>query len=232
MTANPTQRTYKTLDDAYSFFNARLFGNRLPSCLITMQRKGKRTYGYFCGQRFVSADGAEVTDEIALNPSHFHRQSTEAVLSVLVHEMTHLERHQFGKTSRNRYHNKAWGGLMRAVGLIPSNTGAPGGQETGQQMMHYVEDGGPFAVACAELINSGYDPLFGDRVSEGDVEKRKKKAASKTRYTCPDCGVNAWAKPDTALVCGDCMVVTEADDDPGDPAEVDPPAMEPPTAPL
>jgi transcription elongation factor Elf1 len=30
------------------------------------------------------------------------------------------------------------------------------------------------------------------------------KAASKTKYTCPGCGLNAWAKPEVNLVCGDC----------------------------
>ena len=34
--------------------------------------------------------------------------------------------------------------------------------------------------------------------------KRKAKAASKTKYTCPACAANAWAKPETRLICGDC----------------------------
>ena len=37
-----------------------------------------------------------------------------------------------------------------------------------------------------------------------DEAARKKKAASKTRYTCPACGLNAWAKPEIHIVCGDC----------------------------
>ena len=32
----------------------------------------------------------------------------------------------------------------------------------------------------------------------------KKKLASKTKYTCPDCGLNAWAKPDSTLLCDEC----------------------------
>jgi hypothetical protein len=105
---NPTRRTYKTLDDAYSFFNARLFAGKLPACLITMQRKaGAR--GYFSSERFGSADGKEVTDEIALNPSHFRTRTPEQTLSTLVHEMTHLEQHHFGEPSRSGYHNKQWG---------------------------------------------------------------------------------------------------------------------------
>ena len=81
-----------------------------------------------------SKDGKEVTDEIALNPSHFRDRSTEQSLSTLVHEMTHLEQHHFGKPSRAGYHNKQWAGMMKAVGLIPSDTGAPGGKEVGQKV--------------------------------------------------------------------------------------------------
>jgi transcription elongation factor Elf1 len=40
-------------------------------------------------------------------------------------------------------------------------------------------------------------------LDENDM--RKKKRASKTKYTCPSCGLNAWAKPDAPLVCGDCQ---------------------------
>jgi transcription elongation factor Elf1 len=47
----------------------------------------------------------------------------------------------------------------------------------------------------------------------GDPEKRKKKAASKTKYTCPDCGLNAWGKPEINLVCGDCETRMEAEAD-------------------
>lgn len=39
--------------------------------------------------------------------------------------------------------------------------------------------------------------------------------ASKTRYTCPSCQTNAWAKPDVHLVCGECderMVAEELEE--------------------
>jgi ribosomal protein S27AE len=49
--------------------------------------------------------------------------------------------------------------------------------------------------------------LWGD----ADKAKRKKKAASKTKYSCSDCDANAWAKPETRLICGECEVVMEAD---------------------
>ena len=209
---NPTTKTYTSLDDAFSFFNRQLFGGRLPACLITMQRS-KAAYGYFAGGRFGSKDGKEITDEIALNPSHFHERSTEQSLSTLVHEMAHLQQHHFGKPSRSGYHNREWAWMMKAVGLIPSDTAAPGGKEIGQRVSHYIEPGGRFDRACAELVSQGFDPLYVERWSEGGEKARKKKAASKTRYTCPDCQTNAWAKPDVHLVCGVCDERMEADDD-------------------
>ena len=60
------------MTEAYDFFNERLFAGRLPRCLITMQRQ-RGASGYFAGKRFGTKDGAEVTDEIALNPAHFSR---------------------------------------------------------------------------------------------------------------------------------------------------------------
>ena len=186
----PTIRTYDGFNKAYEFFNKQLFAGILPPCLITMQRKNK-TYGYFAGERFGTRDGQEVTDEIALNPSHFRTRTTEQSLSTLVHEMTHLWQHHHGTPSRKGYHNREWAAKMRAVGLIPTDTGEEGGKETGQHVTHYIEKDGYFAKACAELIGKGFSLPYVEMWSEEEALKRKKKAASKTRYTCPACGLNA-----------------------------------------
>lgn len=39
---------------------------------------------------------------------------------------------------------------------------------------------------------------------EGKGGQAKAKKASKTKFTCPECGQNAWAKADAALICGAC----------------------------
>lgn len=209
-TTDPTTRAYSGLTGAYVFFNERLFSGRLPPCLITLQRRN-RTYGYFAGDRFGARDGAEIVDEIALNPSYFAACSIADILSTLVHEMVHLQQKQFGTPSRRGYHNLEWGRMMRAVGLVPSATGLPGGKETGQSVSHYIEEGGRFARACAELLDlhGGLVPYV-ELVSEIEPGTRERKASSKTKYTCLACGMNAWAKPDTRLVCGDCHTRMEA----------------------
>ena len=91
---------------------------------------------------------------------------------------------------------------MQSVGLIPSVTGEPGSKETGRTMTHYIEQGGGSDKACTAHLAKAGAILYHDRV--GDEETRRKKAASKINYTCPECGLNAWAKPDAHLMCGDC----------------------------
>jgi predicted SprT family Zn-dependent metalloprotease len=173
-----------------------------------MQRQ-RAAYGYFAGGRFGTKDGQEITDEIALNPAHFRSRTTEESLSTLVHEMCHLEQHHFGKPSRSGYHNKEWAGMMNTVGLTPSDTSAPGGKETGQRVSHYIAGGGPFDKACRRLIKQGFAVRYVELWS--DPEARRKKAASKTKYTCPECGLNAWGKPEISLVCGDCEAAMDAE---------------------
>jgi len=200
---NPTTQTYTSLATAYDFFNRELFSGSLPPCLITMQRH-KNAYGYFSGERFANtADPKDVTDEIALNPVHFATQKPDKVLSTLAHEMAHLWQHHYGKPPRKGYHDKQWAAKMHEIGLIPTATGQPDGKETGQKMTHLIDENGHFARAVSKLLAEHPAILYSDR-SENDAA-RKKKAASKTKYTCPDCGLNAWAKPDARLICGTCQ---------------------------
>lgn len=203
---NPTEQTYKALDQAYAHFNRTIFSGSLPACLITIQRKSK-AYGFFCSGRFAQTqDHAVKADEIALNPSHFINRTAEETLSTLVHEMAHLWQHHQGKPSKS-HHNKQWAEKMKAIGLYPSSTGAPGGKETGQKVSHYILPGKVFAVACAELLAAGFVLPYVEIVI--DQAAAKKKAASKTKYTCPDCKINAWAKPDVKLACFMCSQETD-----------------------
>jgi predicted SprT family Zn-dependent metalloprotease len=197
---SPTKRNYSDPLTAYDSFNQRLFDGKLPPCLITLQRKsGAR--GYFSRERFASRDGSEITDEIALNPAHFGSRTSEEILSTLVHEMVHLWQFHCGEPSRSGYHNRQWADEMARVGLIASHTGAPGGRRTGQRVTHYIEAGGPFQRACAELLALGIEPRYLDQQQENS---RVQKAASKTRYTCPKCNLHAWVKPNADLICANC----------------------------
>jgi hypothetical protein len=211
---NPTTQTYTSLATAYDFFNQEFFSGELPPCLITMQRH-KGAYGYFSGERFASlADPKEVTDEIALNPALFGNRKPHEVLSTLAHEMVHLWQHHYGKPPRKGYHDRQWAAKMHEIGLIPSASGEPGGKETGQKMTHLIAENGRFAQAVNKLLVEHPAILYSDR-SDTDTA-RKKKAASKTKYTCPTCGLNAWAKPEAPLVCGTCQEPMQAENGEGE----------------
>jgi predicted RNA-binding Zn-ribbon protein involved in translation (DUF1610 family) len=66
--------------------------------------------------------------------------------------------------------------------------------------------GGAYAKAYAKLQAKGLQ-LHWQSAPAGQQAKAKK--ASKTKFTCPDCGQNAWAKPDALLGCYACYEETE-----------------------
>jgi hypothetical protein len=92
---------------------------------------------------------------------------------------------------------------MLEIGLIPTTTGKIGRHETGQRVSHVIDPAGAYAAVVGTFLREHPAILYHDRFA-GDEKTRRKKAASKTKYTCPDCGLNAWAKPAAALICGNC----------------------------
>src|SRR5262249_26259134 len=95
--------------------------------------------------------------------------------------------------------------------LIPVSIDQPG-KETGQKVSHTIEAGGRFERACTAFLATNAAILYHDRAGEGDAATRRKKAASKTKYTCPVCGVNAWAKPAVIFIGGECSEELEAEE--------------------
>jgi SprT-like family len=197
-----TSAAYNSLQGAFDHFNAALWGGKLRDSLITLQRH-KGAYGYFHGKRFKSLEpDGEERDEIALNPAAFEGRSPEAILSTLVHEMAHAWQQQFGEPSRNGYHNREWTVEMRRIGLTPISVGKPnGGNGTGQRVTHEIDQNGLFKRVCDLFLADGRPLLYHDQLEDAVVAKKKR--ASKTKYTCPVCGANAWAKPAAKLTCGD-----------------------------
>lgn len=204
----PTDEAMGGLQAAYDHFNAVLFGGQLPAVLLTLQRKSKRSYGYFSPRRF--SDGRERTDELAMNPMHFHTREPIEALSTLAHEMAHVWQAHFGKSGRGKYHNREWGTKMKEIGLYPSNTGAAGGKETGDQMSHYIVAGGAFERCALRFLEGGFRLQWGEPGLEpagavvvalpgAEVDR-----TNRARFSCASCGLKAWAKPTAKLVCGEC----------------------------
>lgn len=136
------------------------------------------------------------------------------MLSTLVHEMAHLEQFHFGSPGRRGYHNRQWADAMIGLGLYPSDTGQPGGGETGYSMSHYIVESGRFDTACTRLLSGGFHfSWIEEAVLGGDHAPPTAPAIAgltdgsrRWKYTCPQCRNNAWAKPLMRLICGDCLV--------------------------
>ena len=216
-TTKHTNIEYNAFQRAYDHFNRVLFNNELPQCLITLQRT-RSAYGYFWHSQFTARNESGAIDEIALNPDAFAERSDEEILSTLGHEMCHLWQVHFGKPSRAGYHNREWADKMESIGLTPSSTGREGGKRTGQSMTHYITPDGAFTKAYGTLVKRGVKLNWNARGAGAALPGKKapkggngaagtaaKKRASKTKYTCTNCGANAWAKAGSNLVCGTCL---------------------------
>jgi hypothetical protein len=90
---------------------------------------------------------------------------------------------------------------MEAVGLGPSDTGKPGGNRTGESMSHFIVKEGAYAKSAAKLTEGGFELSWVDRAG-GTARRKKAKKVFRVKYSCPKCGVNAWAKPNTVRKLG------------------------------
>jgi hypothetical protein len=192
---------YGWLQSAYDHFNADLFGGTLPNMMITLRARAN-TLGYYSHERFVTRDGKIYHGELALNPDAFTGRTDREICSTLHHEQHHVAQYAFGKPSRRGYHNRQWAEAMKRTGLYPSNTGAVGGKETGQQMSHYIIDGGPFDLSFQRLAATGW--RLG--VQSAPAANPKKPPAATVKYTCPGCEESFRGKRDPCVyaVCYLC----------------------------
>ena len=117
----PTELQFAALNGGYRYFNKKLFHNELLGCILNFSRL-RGIHGFLAPERWKRVgERAFCTHEISLTPTTLYRMPIE-IFSTLVHEMCHLWQWEFGKPSRNGYHNKEWAAKMKAVGLIPSHT--------------------------------------------------------------------------------------------------------------
>ena len=215
----PAETLIAELQLAYSYFNEALFKGELPNCMLTIDYSGRTILGYYKPLSFVSKDGVLV-DQISMNPKFLISEKLSDVLSTLAHEMGHLYIFNIGdKKTVNGYHCKKWVAIMEEIGLIPSNTGKPGGKKTGYQMNHYILAGGPFDNACEVLFEKGFkiswgmataqmvnDFLYGDPSGKLVPSEPKDKSKGKVKFVCPVCSKPAWAAESRKLICGDDKV--------------------------
>lgn len=144
----PSINIYQFVQSSYDHFNKTLFNNKLRDVIITFQRE-KNVMGYFSSSRWEGVEGS--LHEIAINPCYFITHKPLEFFQTLVHEMCHQWQEDFGKPGRGGYHNKEWANKMESIGLMPSDTGEPGGKKTGQKVSDYPIPDSIFVKECINL---------------------------------------------------------------------------------
>ena len=206
-----TNEQYKAFQCAFDFWNKELFHNVLPNVILTFSRH-KGALGFFVPNLWADGKGISAS-EIAINPDYLSERNYKMTMSTLVHEMCHLWQEIDGTKSRRAYHNKNFAEKMEGIGLITSDTGKEGGKRTGQNMTHYIKEGGKFDREYAGLPKEAIIPYTAGSLLKPSNKKKVKKAKSTFTFICPVCGQEVKAKTsDAHLVCGDCMEVMTLND--------------------
>ena len=166
----PTRQIYDALQTAYDHFNRELFAGKLPAVLIVLQRKTK-TMGYFSAKRWQNSNDKNLVDELAVNPEYFFGHSILEIFSTMCHEQCHIWQAYFGTPSRRCYHNQEWADKMLSIGLVPSDTGKPGGRRTGQAMSDYPLADSAFYMSSLRLFFKGFCIPWLDRFPQSGSEQ-------------------------------------------------------------
>lgn len=219
MSESPTQQAYREMYSAYQHFNDALFDSELPGVLITMSSR-QSCVGYFHFKRFTSKDTQ--ADNLCFNPRFFTTHGIQEFMQTTVHEMVHQWQYHFGTPSNRTYHNAEWAEKMYRIGLMASDTGRPGGKQTGQKMSEYVIKGGEFERAYTELVTKQFVLTWYERyIPEADLDEAVQEETivkevlrhlapippnrkPKSKYRCEECQVNVWGKRKLHIVCGEC----------------------------
>ena len=197
-TGHPTTAQYGAFEKMCSHFCAQLFDARLPNPMLVFDRRLPSASFFAADAWSAKDDVAPLVSEIALNPEMLRSLSARCVAAALVHELTHLWQHALGaQKSRPGYHIMEWSLKMESVGLMPSETGEPGGPRVGQTMSQHVVPGGPFEKAFDSMPQDWLLPFL----SAAGTALEKEKDPSKSKFVCPSCGDIARGKPSLEIDC-------------------------------
>lgn len=152
----PTTEVAAQMQEAFDFLNHSLFGGNLPPVMMAWTRL-KKAHGYFWAKTWTrKGEKTRGVHEIALDPYRCSQEKDKDVLGTLAHEMVHELDEEEGTAPKRPYHTKIWAERMKAIGLYPSTTAAPGGKETGPNCSHYIIEGGLFDKAADDLLAKGF----------------------------------------------------------------------------
>jgi hypothetical protein len=215
--STPTVEQAESLVCMARHFNEKLFDNALDlsRLIICWTRAHQVEAGHFAPEKWWGEDGP--LHELAINANVMKSSTVTELCACMVHEMFHALQHQRGESGRPGYHNSAFCDAMAAIGLPQKNpkSGEPVKPGSGaHSVAQTVAEGDTaFNLAMQEIPDEALpvyvsepdpssNPGGGSEEKPEKPEKPKQKPGARAKYTCPICGLNAWAKPGAIILCG------------------------------
>ena len=149
---------YDQLTKIFDEFNQKLFeeilGDFVPDCIITLQHKSNM-YAEMKPSSYIDLSSNNKVNEICINPQWFGVKPRIEILQYIAHQMVHVYQHAHGEPAGKGKHNEQFLDFMNAIGLMPSDTGMPGGKELGgKKVLNYPIPDGAFLKVANELAES------------------------------------------------------------------------------
>lgn len=180
----------ENLKDIYGCLNQSLFDGQL-SDEIYLAVGHIKTDGIYLYDKWDDEKNPEHYDEILINENLLN-QSKEAWLAMLAHQMIHKWQHDFGNQKpRKHYHNKEYVEKAASIGFII---------KCGEPNEQLIDSNGKFMQAIQTVDVS----LILKPRNVSSQLSQENKSGNKSKYTCPSCGFNSWAKPGVTNICCDC----------------------------
>jgi hypothetical protein len=188
---------------AFDHLNVYLFNGILSRPMLVLTRSAAVKKGYFAPEAWVNED-EDLVHEISINSNWLATQDIVEAMAVLAHEMLHHWQWEHGKPGRGGYHNQEWMDKALSIGLQPVGSGDKVGTDlmpagpTDEAIRSLPED------AIFPWITAGIIDDDDGKGKDGRQRQRSPRSGKRAKYTCAQCGLNAWAKPGAPLYCGSC----------------------------
>lgn len=191
---SPTLEQFSNYQLTYDYFNERLFDNDLKQCHLNFSRRASS--GVYFRSNFWKRQDGELIHEIGLNPLFLAKPFPD-VMALLVKGMGYQWQYDFGTPSPSAgYCNRELSEKLKALGLLLTETGEPGGRETGKWLKHFIIPDGQFEQAVEGIPDTYKLPWV-----SGTTRLIKQPRFDKIKYTCPDCLAQVWGKSGLAFGC-------------------------------
>lgn len=204
----PTVSQVRSYVKAFDCLNIELFDGNLPQPMLLLTRNANVIGGHFLHNKWKDENG-NLTSEIAINSNILYVADINQIMGVLIHEMIHFSQHIRGTQGRKAYHNRDFARQCHSVGLTPKSPNSE--SDTGQTITTTVDPGGKAHVAIANMPDDAVFPWLSSDCGSPDPNNPSDRpptdngnSGKRSKYTCPVCGLNAWAKPGVKIDCHPC----------------------------